>query len=58
MSSECHNKQKCFNCQGFNHIAANCNEPKRGSLQGRGFKRTSRDKGKRRDYGSNEINTL
>jgi len=54
-SSECRNKQKCFNCQGFNHIAANCNEPKKGSLQGRGFKRISRDRGKRRGYGNNEV---
>lgn len=37
-SHECYNKQKCFNCQGYNHIAADCKEPKRNSAtRGRGF---------------------
>jgi len=52
---ECHNKQKYFNCQGFNHKAADCKEPKRNSSQGRGFKRTSSDRERRRGYGSNEV---
>jgi len=30
-------------------------EPKKNSSQGRGFKRTSSDRGRRRDYGSNEV---
>lgn len=56
-SHECYNKQKCFNCQGYNHIAADCKELKRdptsrgrrGSIQG-----TTRGKGSRRGHERSE----
>lgn len=36
-AGECRNKQKCFNCQGFNHIAADCKVEKRNTFRGRGY---------------------
>ena len=29
LAADCNRRKKCFNCQGFNHIAANCHERKR-----------------------------
>ena len=54
-SSECRNKQKCFNCQGFNYIAADCKEPRRSTSRGRGFRGNSRARGKGRGRGQCEI---
>lgn len=53
-SSECRNRQKYFNCQGYNHIAADCKEPKRNISRERRFKGTSRGRGRGRGQGYNE----
>ncbi|CAK9809372.1 Retrovirus-related Pol polyprotein from transposon TNT 1-94 [Anthophora plagiata] len=33
---ECSNRRKCFNCQGYNHIASECQKPKTYTSRGRG----------------------
>lgn len=55
--SECLNKQKCFNCQGFGHIAAECKELKKNTFRGRGFRGNSKTREIRRNQGRSE-NTL
>lgn len=54
-SSECRNKQKCFNCQRFNHIAADCKEPKKFAPRGRGYRGASKGRGTGRGYGQTEV---
>lgn len=48
-------KKKCFNCQEFNHIAADSKEQKRTTLQGRDYKNISRGRGSGRGYGRTEV---
>lgn len=55
ISSKCRNKQKCYNCQGFNHIAADCKQPKEDASRGKGFRENSKSRGKRRGRERNKI---
>lgn len=56
-SNECRNKQKCFNCQ-YNHIAADCKEPKRYTSRGRGHRGTFTRRGRGRGRSESTLKTV